>query len=140
MEKARKILLFEFWLPIAACLAIVLLFENELLLPGVWGDEKVKEYYFAIAMELVTICLIPISLRLFKMKKVKASIKERSFDGLVHWGGIRLAMLVIPMTANTLFYYLFMNVAFGYMGIIGLLCLVFVYPSKTRCKSEVKND
>ena len=33
-----------------------------------------------------------------------------------------------------------MNVAFGYMGIIGLLCLVFVFPSKTRCESETANE
>ncbi len=138
MDRARKILLIEFWLPIAICLAIVVLFENDVLLPGEFAVDKMMEYYVAIAMELVTICLIPISLRLFKFKKVKAAIKEKSFDGLIYWGTYRMDMLVVPMMLNTLFYYLFMNVAFGYMGIIGLLCMVFIYPSKTRCKSEVE--
>lgn len=125
-------------MPIAICLVMVVLFENDVLLPGMYAVDKVMEYYVAIAMELVTICLIPISLRLFKFRKVKSSIKEKSFDGLIYWGSCRMYMLVVPMMLNTLLYYLFMNVAFGYMGIIGLLCMVFIYPSKARCKSEVE--
>ena len=51
-----------------------------------------------------------------------------------------MAMLCVPMTANTLLYYLFgLNVAFGYMGMICLLCLVFIYPSTARCTAET-ND
>lgn len=138
MEKVRKILLIEFWLPIAISLVLIILYENEVIMPGAYGDDKLLDYYAAIIMELITICLIPISLRLFKFKKVKAALKEKSWDGLKSWGSLRLLMLVVPVVLNTLLYYLFMNVAFGYMGIIGLLCLVFVYPSKTRCKSEVE--
>lgn len=137
MEKVRRLLLLEFWLPIAIGILIIVLFENEILLPGKYGDDKVLEYYVAIAMELITICLIPVALRLFKFGKVKASLKENSIDGLKKWGALRLAMLVIPMLLNAILYYAFMNVAFGYMGIIGLLCMVFVYPSKVRCSSEV---
>lgn len=137
MKRTRKILLLEFWIPIAVCLIVIVLFENELLLPGVKGDNKVLDYYAAIVMELVTICLIPLALRLFKFKKVKKAMIGKSFDGLLRWGSLRLCMLVVPMMVNAVLYYTFMNVAFGYMGIIGLLCLVFVYPSKTRCQSEV---
>lgn len=138
MERVRKILLLEFWLPIVVSLVVIVLFENEILIPGAYADNKIADYYVAIAMELVTICLIPLSLRLFKFKKVKAAIKAGSYNGLLHWGALRLAMLVVPMVANAILYYLFMNVAFGYMGIIGLLCLVFVYPSKTRCNTELQ--
>lgn len=138
MERTRKILLLEFWLPIVAGLVIIILFENEILLPGFFGDDKVADYYTAIVMELITICLIPLSLRLFKFKRVKADIVARSYSGLLQWGSVRLLLLVIPMVANALLYYLFMNVAFGYMGIIGLLCLAFVYPSKARCNAELQ--
>ena len=45
------------------------------------------------------------------------------------------------MIANTLFYYLFgLNVTFGYMAIILLLCLLLVYPSKRRCMYEVERE
>ena len=47
-------------------------------------------------------------------------------------------MLCGPMMLNTWLYYQFMNVAFGYMGIIGLLSLAFVYPTRTRYIQEKK--
>ena len=31
---------------------------------------------------------------------------------------------------------MFMNVAFGYMAIILLLCLAFVWPTRQRCHDE----
>ena len=46
-------------------------------------------------------------------------------------------MIGLPMVANTWLYYQFMNVAFGYMAIIGLLSLCFIYPSHARCNQEV---
>lgn len=135
MNKVRRTLNLEFWLPILVSLVIIVLYEDEILLPGMWADDKLLQYYLAIAMELVTICLIPLSLRLFKFKKVKASLEDDPERSLRKWGQIRIAMLTLPMMLNTWLYYQFIGVAFGYMGIIGLLCLVFVYPSKTRCSS-----
>ena len=35
---------------------------------------------------------------------------------------------------------MYMNVAFGYMAIIGALCLCFVYPSKDRCQLETSDN
>ena len=49
-----------------------------------------------------------------------------------------MSLLADPMLINTLLYYVFMNVAFGYMAIIGLLSMVFVYPSKSRCEQETR--
>ena len=46
-------------------------------------------------------------------------------------------MLTVPMVVNTLLYYLFMNVAFGYLAIILALCIFFVFPSMSRCEAEV---
>lgn len=136
----RKLLLIQFWIPIAVCLAIIIPYENDWLLSGSLQSDKVLEYYVAIAMELITICLIPLSLRLFKFRIVRNSLKRNPVSGLKRWGSIRLAMLTIPMMVNAWLYYQFMNVAFGYMGIIGLLSLVFVYPSRTRCESETTFD
>ena len=57
---------------------------------------------------------------------------------MLRWGTLRLAMLCVPMMLNTWLYYQFVNVAFGYMGIIGLLSLAFVYPTRTRYIQEMK--
>ncbi len=135
MDKIRRILTVAFWLPVLVSLAVIVIYECELALPGQWSVDKVLEYYLAIAMEIVTICLIPLSLRLFKLNFVRKSIELDALRGMRLWGSLRIAMLTLPMVANIWLYYQFVNVAFGYMGIIGLLCLVFVYPSETRCNS-----
>ena len=63
MNNSRKLLLVEFWIPIFICFSIIILFENDLLLTGSWIENKVPEYYVAMAMELITIILIPLSRR-----------------------------------------------------------------------------
>lgn len=140
LKDIRKLLQIEFWAPIVVCLALIIPFENDLLIAGAWQDDKISEYYVAIVMEIVTICLIPLSLRLFKFKAVRAAFRPDPLRALKRWASIRMAMLTVPMMVNCWLYYQFMNVAFGYMGIIDLLCLVFVYPSKTRCESETTLD
>lgn len=137
INNLRRMLLLEFWIPVLICLCIIILYENDLLLSGSWHDNKMDEYYVAIVMELVTICLIPLSLRLFKFQSVKQDLQASAGLMLRRWGSVRLLMLTLPMMVNCWLYYQFMNVAFGYMGIIGLLSLCFVYPSKTRCSQEV---
>ena len=51
-------------------------------------------------------------------------------------GMTRLIILEAPMVINTLLYYIYMNTTFGYLGIILLLCLPFVFPSLSRCEDE----
>ena len=51
---------------------------------------------------------------------------------------LRLLLLFLPLLADTLLYYIYMNPTFGYLGIILALCLPFVYPSEGRCISETE--
>ncbi|HCC87139.1 MAG TPA: hypothetical protein DEQ17_02590 [Prevotella sp.] len=136
MSNSRKLLLVEFWIPVFICFCVIILFENDLLLSGGWLENKVQEYYVAIVMELLTIMMIPLSLRLFKFGIVRRQLLLSPIHSLVTWGTLRLCMLAVPMMVNCWLYYMFMNVAFGYMGIICVLCLCFVYPSKARCQME----
>ena len=140
IDKARRLLAAEMYTGVIVALAIVLLYENEILLPGSFSDCVNGEFITVSAMEVLTICMLPLALRLFKFKKVSAALASGRERALLRWGGLRMAMLCVPMTANTLLYYLFgLNVAFGYMGMICLLCLVFIYPSTARCTAET-ND
>lgn len=130
----------EFWLPVALSLIIVVLYETESLADGVWATDKSLEFVIATVMELLTICLIPLALRLFKFKHIHRQLHQAAEDvrrsSLLRYGSLRLNMLCLPLLVNTLLYYLFMNVAFGYMAIILLLCLFFVYPSMARCVDD----
>jgi len=91
-------------------------------------------------MEALTICLIPLALRLFKFDRIGKSLAEGKEKSLLRWGTLRMMMICVPLMANTLFYYLFMNVAFGYMAIICLICLIFVNPTMGRCINETKSE
>ncbi|SES98837.1 hypothetical protein [Prevotella sp. kh1p2] len=140
MKRIQTILTLEFWLPVALSLIIVVLYETEWLADGVWATDKSLEFVIATVMELLTICLIPLALRLFKFKHIHRQLHQAPEDvrwsSLLRYGSLRLNMLCLPLLVNTLLYYLFMNVAFGYMAIILLLCLFFVYPSMARCVDD----
>ena len=53
---------------------------------------------------------------------------------------LNLQLLLLPLLVNTLLYYMYANVAFGYMAIILVIVLPFVYPSMERCMSEVEAE
>ncbi len=124
---------------IALGLVIVTLFETDLLPCGVMiSDDKSTEFVSAFVMELFTICVIPVAMKLFHFKRIGRRLT--SADALAVWGTVRLLMRCVPMVVNTVFYYVFMNVAFGYMGIILFLCLFFVVPTMERCKAEINTE
>lgn len=124
---------------VVVALALTVLFETDIMPCGILkGRDGSGEFVAAMIMELFTICVIPVALRLFRFSRVARSLI--SAEALLRWGLLRLVMLCVPLVANTLLYYLYMNVAFGYMGIILFLCLAFVLPTKARCESELGND
>lgn len=136
MKNTQNKLMMIFSALIAVCVVIVVFFENELLPCGIMHEQdKSLEFVLATAMELWTICSIPLTLKLFHFKRIKQRIDTP--QKLLHWGLLRLMMLGLPMIINTLLYYVFMNVAFGYLAIIIFLCLFFIVPTKERCESEI---
>lgn len=139
MKKVSRFLLSEMYAFVIIALIIVVIYESDLFAAGILADNNKVEFILTFIMELVTICVIPVSLRLFKFRFVIERLKAKPEKEIKHWGGIRLLMLCIPMVINTLLYYWTgFNVAFGYMAIILLLCLAFVYPSEDRCNSEIQ--
>ena len=139
MMSTQKILMRTFCAFVAAAAIIVVLFETGLLGDGTLaGTGDSSEFVVLSAMELITICVIPVALRLFKFRAVARRIVTP--HGLLRYGLLRLLMLCVPMVVNTVLYYLYMSVAFGYMGIILFLCMAFVVPTKARCEAELRND
>ena len=138
MNRVQRILTMAFVTGIVLTLAIVVAGEMNWLPVGSWQGDVEQEFIVLMVMELATIALIPLALRLFKFKKIKRQLVENGENAHIKWGLIRLDMLIIPMFLNALFYYLFANISFGIMAAILCLCLVFVYPSKKRCETEVE--
>ena len=141
IKKAQLSLLFRFWFDLAICAALAIAYENEFLLPGSMAGETTLEFILQTVMIFVTIGVIPLALRLFRFKKIRNGLL--SPDGaqkLLLWGMLRIGMLSLPLLLNTLLYYLFMRPGFGYLAIILLLTLFFVYPSKRRCIDETNGS
>lgn len=136
MKNTQKLLMRVFVAFVVTALAMVALFETDILPCGIMKGSRADGEFLAVTfMELLTLCAIPVALRLFRFGNVARNLV--SADGLRRWGIVRMLLLCVPMVVNTLLYYMYMNVAFGYMGIILFLCLAFVYPSTSRCESEV---
>ena len=83
-------------------------------------------------MELITIVFIPVALRLFKTKDVEKRLEEGNIKAFRKWGLVRILMITVPLVLNTLLYYSFMNTTFGYMALILLICLPFIYPAARK--------
>lgn len=139
MKKIRNLLLTIFVGTLCLAVCIVVLFETDVLECGLLATEKQSEFLWTTLMELITLATAFLTLRLFKFEKVHRDLTERRGQALCQWGVVRLLMLTVPLLANTLLYYIYMNPTFGYLAIILVLCLPFVYPSESRCQAEIES-
>ena len=139
MKNVKNTLTVLLWMVLALALIVVVLFETDVLMFGYYaGSGQQAEFLLTTIMELLTLAVIPLALKLFKFKRVHADLVSRKAEALRKWGLLRLLLLLVPLLVNTLLYYAYANVAFGYMAIILVIVLPFVYPSMQRCQSETE--
>ena len=136
MKQVSKQLLTFYIAQIVIALVFIVLFETDTLPVGVKADDKQSEFVLTALMEIISLGAAFLGLRLFKFKPIHNDLVNRKATAMWKWGMTRLIILEAPMVINTLLYYIYMNTTFGYLGIILLLCLPFVYPSLSRCESE----
>lgn len=141
MKKTKNILMAEYVISVIISLMIVILFETDLFadLKGLYTGSKQEEFILLTVMELVTVSVIPLSLKIMKIKRIKSYLTSDSAlapEHLLKIGSFRMFMLALPLVANILLYYLYWQTTFGYMAIILFFCLFFIYPSSGRCESE----
>lgn len=127
-KKLRNLLIVTVAVPLLA--AIV--YECDVLPTGVFAGNAQEEFLTVTFMELLTIVMIPLALRLFKAKDVERKVEEGDTSALRKWGALRILMITVPLLLNTMGYYLYMNTTFGYMALILLICLPFVYISPKK--------
>jgi len=136
MKKVSKQLLVFYTFQVALALVFVVLFETDVLPVGIKADDKQSEFVLTALMEIISLAAAFLGLRLFKFKAIHNDLVRRKETAMWKWGMTRLLILEAPMVVNTLLYYIYMNTTFGYLGIILLLCLPFVFPSLSRCQDE----
>lgn len=108
------------------------LFELDILPSGTLTGMPQEEFLATIVMELVTLVAIPVALRLFKTKNVEQSVEQGDEAAFRKWSVMRILLVTEPLLINTLCYYLFMNTTFGYMALILLICIPFIYPASQK--------
>ena len=141
MKKTKNTLLVLLWTVLALSMLVVVLFETDVLVFGFYSSSSEQaEFLLTTMMELLTLVSIPVSLKLFKWKQIHTDLVRRKEKALLKWGILRLLLLLAPLFANTLLYYMYANVAFGYMAIILVIVLPFVYPSMERCIAETSDE
>lgn len=137
IDRIAKELQLLFWIYNVCVALLAIAFESGFIDVGSSAGDKNTEFLVLTVVELVTIGLIPCALRLFKFGKVISALKNRREGALRRFAILRLAMLEVPLLLNVVFYYVFMEASFGYMAMILVLCLAFVYPGKGRCYREL---
>ena len=117
---------------VGVAVVIAALYELDILPSGMFTCRPQDEFLSTISMELITIVFIPVALRLFKTKDVEKRLEEGNIKAFRKWGLVRILMITVPLVLNTLLYYSFMNTTFGYMALILLICLPFIYPASRK--------
>ena len=140
MKSISKRLVVIYMSLAAIALAIIILYETDILEAGVMEEQKQLEFILTAMMELISLGAAFMGLRLFKFKTVHNDLVNRLEPAMWKWGVIRLLILEVPMVIDTLLYYIFMNTTFGYLAVMLLLCLPFVFPSVNRCLAETSEE
>ena len=110
MKRTYNVLNTIFIASLCISAAMVLLFETDILPDGVYHTATgAAEFVWATVMELLTICVIPVALRLFRFGSIARRLV--SAEALLSWGSLRLLMLCVPMVLNTLLYYMYLFLA-----------------------------
>ena len=140
MKKVSKQLMVLCISLVAVALAMVVLYELDVLESGALADSKQTEFVGMTIMELVSLGAAFLGLRLFKFTRIHQELVSRKEPAMLKWGILRLLILEVPMVVNTYLYYMYMNATFGYLAIILLLCLPFVLPTLQRCMAETTEE
>ena len=140
MKRISKYLTCLYMLLAALTLAVIVLYETDILESGIMAEEKQSEFLLTALMELISLGAAFLGLRLFKFRIVHDDLINCQEPAMMKWGTIRLLILEVPMLVDTLLYYIYMNTTFGYLDIMLLLCLPFIFPSLNRCLAETTEE
>jgi hypothetical protein len=140
MKKTQKQLMTIFVSFVVMSALIVLVFETGILSSGYLAGKEPSEFILTLMMELITLGCAFLALRLFKFETIRHDLLNRKETALMKWCMKRLLLLMLPLTIDTLLYYIYIKPTFGYLAIIMVLCLPFIYPSMDRCLTETEEE
>lgn len=142
MKQTRNLLMTLFWGLVA--IPALLYVSCEFLgadIAYLSGATPAVRYAASAVAILLTLVLLPLSLRFFRLPRIHADLLSRKAAALRKWGRLRLLTIGGLLIVNTLLYYLLgFEPAFGYLAVVVLLTLPFVCPTMSRCLAETESD
>ena len=140
IKRLARILKGEYALLWIFSLALVVLYECGILPQGIFAGNAQAEYIMQVTCILLTVCLIPLSLRLFSLsltRYVSLLPLPEALKSYRRWNEIRIALLLAPALIDLSAYYWTLDTT-------GLLCAgmviiasLFCIPSKERLLNEL---
>ena len=139
LKRLIRILKAEYALMWVLTVLLAALYECDILPQGLFAGDAQMEYIMQVSI-LLTICLIPLSLRLFNLsltRHIAALPLKNALKSYRRWSEIRIALLTVASLASLSAYYWTMDTT-------GLLCTgmtviasLFCVPGKERLLSEL---
>ena len=123
-------------LPVTLCV----LYETEAFTEGLYAGDARMEYILQSVCILLTICLIPFSLRLFTLNLVKRIKEQPLMEALKsyrRWSEVRICLLAVPAIMGVSFYYLTLNNTGLFCAAMALIASLFCVPSENRLLNEL---
>lgn len=136
IQKVYKTTLFAWWYIAILAIGMFVCFSF-LFNDTIFTEDPQLDFIFLTAMELITLCVIPFALRLFKFKWVKKRIKKQGTKGLLDLKASQILMLSGPMILNAIIYFMNRQVAHFYLAVILFLSMIFIYPSQEKLVNEL---
>lgn len=118
-------------------------YEVEFLPQGILVEDAKNAYMMEVVGILLSVALIPLSLRLFGLSLVRNVKQKQLQDALVsyrRWNEIRLALLLVPAVFNLSVYYWTLQTECLFCAGMALIASLFCVPGRNRLLSELDLD
>ncbi len=125
------------WLLVAG---LFLSYETGLFEEGTLAHDGRLCYVLQTATVLLTLCLIPVALKMFSLaldKRVKPLPRPEALRAYQRWSEVRLAMLAVVVLVGLSVYYSTLSSIGGLCALVGLLATLFCLPGEARVKGEL---
>ena len=135
-----RILQVEFAMLWMLVVLLVVLYEYDVLPQGVFADDAQACYVMQVTGILLTVGMIPLSLRMFSLSLTRYVRRLSLPDALVsyrRWSEVRLGMLLAPALFDMTVYYTTLDTTGLLCAGMVLLVSLFCVPGRTRLLKEL---
>lgn len=140
IKQSVKKLRFEYILFWIVPVLLIAAFEIDLFPVGVYADNQGIRYGWETASILLTVLVVPVSLKYFNVilkKKIDHLSIPDALNQYVTWSSIRLLAFAITALFNLVVYYLTLGNIGSLCALIAFTASVFCIPGEKRLRDDL---